>query len=118
MAACSWRTHVFFSRLSRKNETGRTDGKQVIDVVGEQLDKKGAVTVDSNFIEDLDADSLDTVELIMKLEEKFGVSTSSTAEQREPKLRVKCVLCKTTLFLGFVKFSRLTENEEGLLQLR
>lgn len=41
--------------------------------MGEQLDKKGSVTIDSNFIEDLDADSLDTVELIMSLEEKFGV---------------------------------------------
>lgn len=42
--------------------------------MGEQLDKAGSVTIDSNFIEDLDADSLDTVELIMALEEKFGVS--------------------------------------------
>ena len=48
----------------------------MIEVVGEQLDKKGSVTIDSNFIEDLDADSLDTVELIMSLEEKFGVSAA------------------------------------------
>lgn len=47
---------------------------QVIDVVGEQLGKKGSVTIDSNFIDDLDADSLDTIELIMSLEEEFGVS--------------------------------------------
>lgn len=43
-------------------------------MVGEQLGKKGAVTIDSNFIDDLDADSLDTIELIMSLEEEFGVS--------------------------------------------
>lgn len=50
---------------------------QVIDVVGEQLGKKGSVQIDSNFIDDLDADSLDTIELIMSLEEEFGVSATS-----------------------------------------
>lgn len=42
-------------------------------MVGEQLGKKGSVQIDSNFIDDLDADSLDTIELIMSLEEEFGV---------------------------------------------
>lgn len=50
------------------------DRQKVIDVVGEQLGKKGSVEVNSNFIDDLDADSLDTIELIMSLEEEFGVS--------------------------------------------
>ncbi|CAM9828758.1 unnamed protein product, partial [Ascophyllum nodosum] len=45
---------------------------KVIDVVGEQLGKEGAVKIDSTFIEDLDADSLDTIELIMKLEQEFA----------------------------------------------
>lgn len=49
---------------------------KVIDVVGDQLGKKGAVTIDSNFIDDLGADSLDTIELIMSLEEEFGVRSS------------------------------------------
>ena len=31
------------------------------------------VTEDASFIDDLGADSLDTVELVMALEEKFGV---------------------------------------------
>lgn len=43
-------------------------------VVGEQLGKEGSVTMSSNFIDDLGADSLDTVELIMSLEETFDVS--------------------------------------------
>lgn len=51
--------------------------KQVMEVVGEQLGKEGEVTMTSNFIDDLDADSLDTVELIMSLEEKFEVSGST-----------------------------------------
>ena len=41
------------------------------------MDKLGVdenkVTNDSHFIEDLGADSLDTVELIMQLEEDFGI---------------------------------------------
>ena len=41
------------------------------------MDKLGVdeskVTNDSHFIEDLGADSLDTVELIMQFEEEFGI---------------------------------------------
>ena len=37
-----------------------------------QVDEK-QVTMEANFIEDLGADSLDTVELVMDLEEHFGV---------------------------------------------
>ncbi len=48
--------------------------------MGEQLGKEGSVTVDSHFIDDLDADSLDTVELIMKLEEQFGVSAAEARQ--------------------------------------
>ncbi|WP_396589310.1 acyl carrier protein [Bermanella sp. R86510] len=46
--------------------------KQVVDVVVEQLGVEAdQVNMESNFIEDLGADSLDTVELLMALEEKF-----------------------------------------------
>lgn len=44
---------------------------RVIEVVGEQLDRKGEVKLDSIFVDDLDADSLDTIELIIALEEEF-----------------------------------------------
>ena len=37
-----------------------------------QVDEK-QVTMEASFIEDLGADSLDTVELVMDLEEHFGV---------------------------------------------
>lgn len=49
--------------------------------MGEQLGKKGSVEVNSNFIDDLDADSLDTIELIMSLEEEFGVSHDRAKEK-------------------------------------
>lgn len=45
---------------------------RVIKMVAEQLGvKEDEVKPDSSFIEDLGADSLDTVELIMALEEEF-----------------------------------------------
>ena len=46
----------------------------VKEVVIEQLDcEPGEVKEDSKFIEDLGADSLDVVELVMALEEKFDI---------------------------------------------
>lgn len=48
--------------------------KEVIDIVVEQLGVDAAdVTLDKAFVEDLNADSLDLTELIMTLEEKFGM---------------------------------------------
>jgi len=42
-------------------------------IVAEQLGlDKDSITNDSSFVEDLGADSLDTVELVMALEEEFG----------------------------------------------
>lgn len=35
-----------------------------------------SITMDTNLIDDLDADSLDVVELIMSLEDEFGIAIS------------------------------------------
>jgi len=44
-------------------------------VVAEQLNvDEGDVTLEASFIDDLGADSLDIVELVMALEETFGIS--------------------------------------------
>ena len=49
------------------------EGK-VKDVIGEQLGLgKDELKNDASFINDLGADSLDTVELVMALEEEFGI---------------------------------------------
>ena len=40
-------------------------------VVSEQLDVSGDIDNNASFIDDLGADSLDTVELVMSLEEEF-----------------------------------------------
>jgi acyl carrier protein len=42
----------------------------IVDQLGVDEDQ---ITIDSSFIDDLGADSLDTVELIMAFEEEFGV---------------------------------------------
>ena len=48
--------------------------EQVRDIVAEQLSvEKNQVTMESRFIEDLGADSLDMVELVMAFEEKLGI---------------------------------------------
>ncbi len=48
--------------------------QRVKNIIVEQLGvKPDQVTPEAKFIEDLGADSLDTVELIMALEEEFGI---------------------------------------------
>lgn len=51
--------------------------EKVAEVLSEQLGiDKSKITLNSRIIEDLGADSLDVVELIMSLEEKYGISIS------------------------------------------
>lgn len=45
--------------------------ERVKKVVSEQLDVSGDIDNNASFIDDLGADSLDTVELVMSLEEEF-----------------------------------------------
>jgi len=48
---------------------------KVINIVSEQLSvSKDEVTLTSNFIDDLKADSLDLVELVMEFEDEFGIT--------------------------------------------
>jgi acyl carrier protein len=47
---------------------------KVKSIIAEQLGvKQEEVTPEASFIDDLGADSLDTVELVMALEEEFGI---------------------------------------------
>ena len=49
--------------------------EEVRDIIAQQLGvSKEEVTSKANFAEDLGADSLDTVELVMAIEEAFGIS--------------------------------------------
>ncbi|MBI4494277.1 MAG: acyl carrier protein [Chloroflexi bacterium] len=52
-------------------------------IIAEQLSvSEEEVTADASFIEDLNADSLDLVELIMSLEEEFDVKISDEDAER------------------------------------
>ena len=53
--------------------------KIVIDHLGVD---EGKVVETANFIDDLDADSLDTVELVMAFEEEFGVEIPDDAAEK------------------------------------
>ncbi len=61
-----------------------SDVKQkVIDIVIEHLGVEAdKVTEDATFIDDLGADSLDTVELVMAFEEAFGVEIPDEAAEK------------------------------------
>ncbi len=49
--------------------------EKVIDIVCKQLAaEKSKVKPETSFVNDLGADSLDTVELVMEVEETFGIS--------------------------------------------
>ena len=49
--------------------------EKVIDIICEQMGvDKSEITRDTSFINDLNADSLDTVELVMEFEDEFDVS--------------------------------------------
>ncbi|MGE3954490.1 MAG: acyl carrier protein [Parachlamydiales bacterium] len=59
--------------------------EQVIEIVAEQLGvAESEVTPDKSFIEDLNADSLDLTEIIMRFEEVFGYEIS---EEEAEKLK-------------------------------
>ena len=51
----------------------------IIDKLGVEEDK---ITVEASFVDDLGADSLDTVELIMELEEEFGIEIPDEDAER------------------------------------
>ncbi len=49
--------------------------ERVIAIVAEQMGvDKGEISLDTNFVDDLNADSLDTVELVMEFEDEFETS--------------------------------------------
>ena len=56
---------------------------RVIDIVAEQLGvDREKVTPETSFVNDLGADSLDTVELVMELEEEFDINIPDDAAEK------------------------------------
>lgn len=57
--------------------------ERVIEIVAEQLGvDKEKVTAETSFVNDLGADSLDTVELVMELEEEFDINIPDDAAEK------------------------------------
>lgn len=57
--------------------------QQVIDIIVEQLGvDRDDVTLDKSLVEDLNADSLDLTELIMTIEERFGIEISTQQAEK------------------------------------
>jgi acyl carrier protein len=57
--------------------------ERVIDIVASQLGvSKEQITPETSFINDLGADSLDTVELVMELEEEFEINIPDDAAEK------------------------------------
>lgn len=56
---------------------------RVIDIVAEQLGvSKDQISDETSFVNDLGADSLDTVELVMELEEEFDINIPDDAAEK------------------------------------
>jgi acyl carrier protein len=57
--------------------------ERVIEIVGEQLGvSKDQISRETSFVNDLGADSLDTVELVMELEEEFDINIPDDAAEK------------------------------------
>ncbi len=57
--------------------------KKVKEITNEQLGiDESQITAEAKFVEDLGADSLDTVELIMALEEEFNIDISDEEAEK------------------------------------
>ena len=53
---------------------------QIKEILAEQLDlDESKITMDSYIVEDLEADSLDVVDLVMSMEDTFGVEVPDEA---------------------------------------
>ena len=62
---------------------GTTIRDRVIEIICEQMGQsKEKVSEETSFINDLGADSLDTVELVMELEDEFDLSIPDDAAEK------------------------------------
>ncbi len=61
--------------MSPENIDIKTIEEKVINIISEQMGvDKAEITRDTSFINDLNADSLDTVELVMEFEDEFDTT--------------------------------------------
>jgi acyl carrier protein len=70
-------------RFDFKEPTMAEIKKKVIAIIAEQLAKpEDSIQESSHFVDDLGADSLDTVEIIMAIEEAFGLEIPESEQEK------------------------------------
>ena len=70
--------------------------ERVKKIIVEQLGvKEEDVKPEASFVEDLGADSLDTVELVMALEEEFDIEIPDEEAEKLPLFNLRLITCKT-----------------------
>ncbi len=49
--------------------------EKIVDILSEQLDieNKNTITMESELVDDLGADSLDSIDIVMSVEDEFGI---------------------------------------------
>jgi acyl carrier protein len=72
------KTDILFYEEGHMSDTAERVKKIVVEHLGVEAEK---VTEAASFIDDLGADSLDTVELVMAFEEEFGVEIPDDAAE-------------------------------------
>ena len=78
-ADCEFRKLFLFEQGGKKVSADEVDTQaieaKIIDIISEQMGTdKAEITKETSFINDLNADSLDTVELVMEFEDEFDMS--------------------------------------------
>ncbi len=63
--------------------TDKTLAQQVIELISHQMEiPEEGISLDSNFVRDLGFDSLDKVEFIMAVEERFNITVPDAAAEK------------------------------------
>jgi acyl carrier protein len=74
---------ILHAESTRRTDTVASVMERVTDIVAEQLGvDKEKITPETSFVNDLGADSLDTVELVMELEEEFDINIPDDAAEK------------------------------------
>src|SRR6185436_4267468 len=85
---CCAKTHLHFPFAESMRVPMADVEARVKAIIVEQLGVDAEeVSAEASFVEDLGADSLDTVELIMAFEEEFGVEISDDEAEKIRKVR-------------------------------